>query len=198
MTEADHGLIGDLRAAALISTARFRRLVLLPSLDSPSFFGALLDDERGGHFRVRPGARGGLRDRTDVLPGHGRADHPLHHRGRGRRGGRLHAIGGPEGQQEPSARPDAAVCPRPDAVQVDIAPRFDYGRTAHRTDATEHGIVFTTDALTLTVHPVREPEEARLAHVRVDEGDIRATVDLTAGQVRDVRSDLPIDFTRRS
>src|SRR5919107_2700490 len=70
------------------------------------------------------------------------------------------------------------------SFEVDIAPRFDYGRQAHQTEITEHGIVFTTDALTLTVHPVREPDDARLAHLRVDEGDVRVSIDLTAGQVR--------------
>jgi GH15 family glucan-1,4-alpha-glucosidase len=44
--------------------------------------------------------------------------------------------------------------------------------------------VFSTDALTLTPHPVREPEDTRLAQIRVDEGDLRITIGLTAGDVR--------------
>ena len=43
----DHGLIGDLQTAALVTTAG-RRLVLLPRFDSPSVFASLLDAERGG------------------------------------------------------------------------------------------------------------------------------------------------------
>src|SRR5215204_4249254 len=57
MTEAaiaDHGIIGDLHTCALISTDGSVDWFCCPRFDSPSVFGALLDDARGGHFRVRP------------------------------------------------------------------------------------------------------------------------------------------------
>jgi GH15 family glucan-1,4-alpha-glucosidase len=70
------------------------------------------------------------------------------------------------------------------SFEVEVAPRFDYGRSRHRTEVTEHGAVFSTDALTLTLHAVREPDDERLAHLSIDEGDLRVSIDLKAGDVR--------------
>jgi GH15 family glucan-1,4-alpha-glucosidase len=136
-------------------------------------FGALLDDERGGHFRVRPGGgtayeskqmyfpdtaslitrfitEDGVGEVVDFMPPAGREVTGNHRLVR-----MLRCVRGEM------------------SFEVDIAPRFDYGRGPHRTEMTEHGMVFSTDALTPTVHPVREPDDARPAHVRVDEGDVR-------------------------
>ncbi|MGH3117680.1 MAG: trehalase-like domain-containing protein, partial [Gaiellales bacterium] len=50
----DHGLIGDLQTSALVSTDGSVDWFCAPRFDSPSIFGALLDNQRGGHFRIRP------------------------------------------------------------------------------------------------------------------------------------------------
>src|SRR5690349_9829983 len=147
---AEHGLIGDLQTAALVSTDGSIDWFCCPRFDSPSVFGALLDDERGGHFRVRPAGgtpyeakqmyfpdtaivitrfitEGGAGEVVDFMPPAGREPTGNHRLVR-----MLRCV---RGQM---------------SFEVDIAPRFDYGRQAHRTELTEHGIVFTTDALTLT------------------------------------------------
>jgi GH15 family glucan-1,4-alpha-glucosidase len=186
MTEAaiaDHGLIGDLHTAALVSTDGSVDWFCLPRFDSPSVFGALLDDERGGHLRARPAGRAyeskqmyfpdtavlvtrflteaGAGEVVDFMPPSG-PEPTVNHR---------------------LVRMLRCVRGRM-SFEVDIAPRFDYGRRAHRTELSAHGAVFSTDSLTLTLHAVREPDDPRLAHVRVDEGDVHLTIDLTAGDVR--------------
>ncbi|MGW3832478.1 glycoside hydrolase family 15 protein [Streptomyces microflavus] len=51
---ADHGLVGDLQTAALISSQGVVDWFAAPRFDSPSIFAALLDHERGGFFRLSP------------------------------------------------------------------------------------------------------------------------------------------------
>jgi GH15 family glucan-1,4-alpha-glucosidase len=187
MTEAaiaEHGLIGDLQTAALVSTDGSVDWFCCPRFDSPSVFGALLDDERGGHFRIRPApgtdhhttqlyypdtavlvtrfsTDSGLGEVVDFMPTRGRDATGNHELVR-----MLRCVRGRM------------------SFEIEVAPRFDYGRAPHRTETTEHGVLFTTDDLVLALHGVREPGDARLADVRVDRGDVRIAIELTAGQVR--------------
>ncbi|MFE0580648.1 glycoside hydrolase family 15 protein [Streptomyces sp. NPDC058874] len=49
---ADHGMIGDLQTAALVSSRGTVDWWCTPRFDSPSLFGSLLDSERGGYCRL--------------------------------------------------------------------------------------------------------------------------------------------------
>jgi GH15 family glucan-1,4-alpha-glucosidase len=51
---SDHGLIGDLQTAALVSTDGTVNWFCCPRFDSPSVFASLLDADRGGYFRIAP------------------------------------------------------------------------------------------------------------------------------------------------
>jgi GH15 family glucan-1,4-alpha-glucosidase len=146
-------------------------------------FGALLDDERGGHFRIRP-AEGAYTSQQLYFPDTAvLITRFLSEAGVGEVVDFMPPAGGKATGNHRLVR--MLRCVRGEmSFSVDIAPRFDYGRQAHRTDVTGHGVVFSTDELTLTVHVVREPDDARLAQVRVDEGDVRVSIDLTAGDVR--------------
>jgi GH15 family glucan-1,4-alpha-glucosidase len=186
MTEtaiADHGLIGDLQTAALVSTDGTIDWFCCPRFDSPSVFGALLDEHRGGHLSTHPAGstyeakqmyypdsaalitrfytEDGVGEVVDFMPPLGRTVTDNHRLVRMMRcvRGRM-------------------------TFDVEMAPRFDYGRATHHTEVTEHGVVFTSDDLTLTVHAVREPDDEHLAEARVVDGDVHLSVPLVAGQVR--------------
>ncbi|MER7204412.1 glucoamylase [Streptomyces sp. CB01635] len=49
---ADHGMVGDLQTAALVSSDGVVDWFCAPRFDSPSLFASLLDHDRGGHFAI--------------------------------------------------------------------------------------------------------------------------------------------------
>ena len=75
---AEHGIIGDLHTVALVGTDGTIDWYCCPRFDSPSVFGAILDRERGGHYRIAP-ATERLDAEAALLPGHERPDHALPH-----------------------------------------------------------------------------------------------------------------------
>jgi len=54
MAVADHGLIGNLRTAALVSLDGSIESYCVPYFDSPSIFARILDKNKGGHFSITP------------------------------------------------------------------------------------------------------------------------------------------------
>ncbi|MGZ6141889.1 MAG: glycoside hydrolase family 15 protein [Myxococcales bacterium] len=55
----DYAIVGDCRSAALVSRGGSLDWLCWPHFDSPSIFAAILDEERGGRFRIAP--RGSFR-----------------------------------------------------------------------------------------------------------------------------------------
>lgn len=50
----DHGAVGDLSTVALVAIDGTIDFMCFPRFDSPSIFLSLLDNEKGGHFRIAP------------------------------------------------------------------------------------------------------------------------------------------------
>ncbi|MEU7790294.1 glycoside hydrolase family 15 protein [Amycolatopsis sp. NPDC049159] len=185
MTEtaiAEHGLIGDLQTAALVTTDGSVDWFCHPRFDSPSVFGALLDDERGGRFRIRPAGdwtstqvyypdtavlitrfcgADGIGEVVDFMPPLDTAATTTHR----------------------IARLVRCVRGRI-AFDVLVAPRFDYGRRPHQAILAGHGAVFVAREMSLVLHVVREPGDEHLAEARVEAGDVHVRLSLSAGQVR--------------
>jgi GH15 family glucan-1,4-alpha-glucosidase len=55
---SDHGVIGDLQTAALVTTGGTVDWFCCPRFDSPSVFASLLDADRGGYFKIAPPGSG--------------------------------------------------------------------------------------------------------------------------------------------
>ncbi len=153
---SDHGLIGDLQTAALVSTDGTVDWFCCPRFDSPSVFASLLDADKGGYFRVAPDrddyvsrqlyfpdtailitrfmTPDGVGEVTDFMPVTGNRATSRHQLVR-----LLRVVRG-------SMR-----------FVVDIKPRFDYGRQEHDLEITAEGAIFHTDQLELTLHSVGSP-----------------------------------------
>ena len=184
---ADHGLIGDLQTAALVATDGSIDWFCAPRFDSPSIFGALLDHEQGGRFRIRP-RRDDLRHQAAVLPRHRDPDHPLHDRGRAsaRSSTSCRSAGPRATDRHRLVRMVRCVRGQMD-FEVEIAPRFDYGRQPHTTRRRPRTArSFTAAGTALTLHVVREPGDERLGRGARDDGrrPARRRSTLQAGQTR--------------
>jgi len=152
----NHGLIGDLHTVALVGINGSIDWLCLPRFDSPSVFAAILDEGRGGHFQITPGADG-LRHRqyywpeTNVL-----VTRFLSPDGVGQITDFM-----PVGlSEEATARHQ--VIRRVQTVRgrlryrMDCRPAFDYGRAPHTVETGPDGATFCSPGLTLGLRTERE------------------------------------------
>jgi GH15 family glucan-1,4-alpha-glucosidase len=170
---ADHGLIGDLRTAALVGTDGTIDWFCAPRFDSPSVFGSLLDAERGGHWRIFPlcpvlmvrqfyfpdsnvlvtrfHTEDGVVEVQDFMVV--MREHDPEHRQR-----LVRRIAGVRGTVR---------------VDVHVAARMDYGRVTPGIRRTPRGIRFDGPELALDLRADVELD--------VDDGDVRAQFDVDKG-----------------
>jgi GH15 family glucan-1,4-alpha-glucosidase len=174
----DYGIIGDLHTVALVGKNGSIDWCCIPRFDSPSVFGAILDAQKGGFFRITPhfaqttsaGRRqlylpetnilitrfltvDGVAEITDFMPikSAGSAAHQHHI---------IRAVNVVSG-----SLPFEMIC----------RPAFNYARDTHTTTLSPKGAVFRSDHLCLALAATTPLKEE-------DEGGVRAYFTLRAGQ----------------
>ena len=203
---SDHGLIGDLQTAALVTHDGTIDFFCCPRFDSPSVFCSLLDADKGGYFGIKPASEsyvtkqlyfpdtamlitrfmtpdgvGEVLDFMPVIEGGPTDRHRL-----------VRQVRVARGQMK---------------FVIELQPRFDYGRASHHLDITDTGAVFRADGgteLTLHISGRRGLAESATTPERVGDG-LRATVTVREGQTGGVvlesmggqPRDLPLDELQR-
>ncbi len=64
----NHGIIGDMHTIALVAMDGTIDWFCFPHFDSPSVFGSILDDKKGGYFRIAPVSNDGIKIRQFYWP----------------------------------------------------------------------------------------------------------------------------------
>ncbi|WP_168626480.1 MULTISPECIES: glycoside hydrolase family 15 protein [unclassified Cryobacterium] len=187
----DHGLIGDLQTSALVSTDGSIDWFCAPRFDSPSVFGALLDREKGGFCRIRPTEEAFTTKQlyfpdTAILVTRFLTEDGV---------GEVVDFMPVTSSQVPSDQHRIVRmlrCIRGHMTyELDLAPRFDYGRDKHQTQLSESGAVFRGERTSMAVSIVRETDDEPLGQGMVDEvGDVHARVTLAAGEMRGMILDV--------
>ncbi len=144
-----YGVIGDMRSVALVGKNGSIDWCCLPAFDSPSVFGRILDEQKGGYWLLRP-ASGETREKQMYLPdsnvlvtrfvGRGGMAETIEFMAIGREAG---------GESESSCRQIVRIAKAiggPVRFRMECRPAFDYARAAHEVHVNAHArhAVFAT------------------------------------------------------
>ena len=138
----DHGMIGDLQTIALVGEDGTIDWCCLPHFDSPSVFAGILDDEKGGWFRLQ--ARKLIHNKqmyladSNILLTRAYAES-----GVGQIQDFMPVVHGGERKSHQLIR--EVSCVRGEVhYDLECRPAFDYARARHRIHRHERGVVFET------------------------------------------------------
>jgi GH15 family glucan-1,4-alpha-glucosidase len=178
----EHGLIGDLHTVALVGTNGTIDWYCCPRFDAPSVFGAILDKEKGGFFALRP-RHGGWTSRqlyfpdTNVLitrfftpDGVGEVQDFMP----------IERVS-PEAHRHRLIRRVVVVRGRM-TFELEVQPRFDYGRERHDVEVHPHGVLFRAPSLSLALEGAISRALGAEGTANRLQGGIAATFELDAGR----------------
>lgn len=179
----DHGLIGDLQTAALVSSDGTIDWFCAPRFDSPSIFGGLLDRTRGGYFRITPEGTDHVSKQL-YLPGTAiLVTRFLSTDGVGEVVDFMPIAGAEPTDRHRLVRMVRVVRGRM-RFRMDCRPRFDYGRSGCQGRITDDGAVLYGSGTTLNISTARREDRlVRPEDIRLDEEGLTAFVTLSAGEI---------------
>lgn len=144
----NYGVIGDLHTATLVGTDGSIDWCCLPRFDSPSVFGAILDDEKGGYFRIWATAEGRYKQmylpESNVLMTRFLSPDGV--------GELIDFMPWKSGETGLQGIVRIARCVRGCvSFRLECVPAFDYARQTHELSKSEEGAYFRTPQLTLAL-----------------------------------------------
>ncbi len=169
----NYGIIGDLYSVAVVGMNGSIDWLCCPTFDSPSVFAAILDDKKGGHFKIAPTAQGithkqfywpdtnvlitrflspdGVGEITDYMP--------------------IAQTAKGTGQHQVVRRVNVVRGAMP--FRMECYPAFNYARDDHQTKVTPDGACFYSPGLSLglaTRVPLKQDGKGVSAEFRLEEG----------------------------
>ncbi len=170
----NYGVIGDLNTVALVSMEGSIDFMCFPRFDSPTIFGALLDDKKGGRFQIAP-VTGEFKHHQRYLPD----TNILLTRFLGEKGiaeiSDFMAIQ-PLGHRHNLIR-RVKVVRGEISFRMICAPKFDYGRAEHTVEKRKDEIIFRPNGKNLPSLRLRSDQPWRVVN-----GEVVAEFKLRADQ----------------
>ncbi|NOK57882.1 MAG: glycoside hydrolase family 15 protein [Chloroflexi bacterium AL-W] len=170
----DYGIIGDMHTVALIGMNGSIDWFCFPHFDSPSVFAAILDEQKGGRFKIAPLCNGvshkqfywpdtnilvtrflspdGVGELTDYMP--------------------VGEAARSSGQRQLIRR--ISVIRGTMEFEMECHPAFNYARDDHSVEVTEEGVSFHSDQLSMgmaTNLPVQQNGHSAKARFTLSEGE---------------------------
>jgi GH15 family glucan-1,4-alpha-glucosidase len=180
---SEHGLIGDLQTAALVTSEGTVDFFCCPRFDSPSVFASLLDADKGGYFSLKPDADGYVTKQLYMPNTAMLITRFMTPDGVGEVLDFMPVIEGKPTDRHRLVR-HLRVARGTMSFVLEIQPRFNYGRSKHTIEANEHGAVFRSkDGMHLTVHTAGRVDPAQGGAIveRVGDG-LRARFTMREGE----------------
>ncbi|MFN2433368.1 MAG: glycoside hydrolase family 15 protein [Gemmatimonadota bacterium] len=170
----NYGIVGDLHTVALVGVDASIDFLSFPHFDSPTVFGALLDDERGGRFSLQPLVQEAKPKQLYLPDSNVLLTRFLSERGVAEisdfmpveEAGHVHSLV----RHAKSVRGDMRY-------RMVCAPRFDYARAGHRADLRDGEVLFRSEGAGGLALRLRATVPLRL-----ENGDAVAEFTLPAGE----------------